>query len=155
MTRDPATWGLPAVSSISGNETHIAGWRYGTVVLRNGHVAILQARWWPRWGTLWGAISDRVVRTLPEDECRFYYSFPRSAPGFLSLLYVHAGEKTTYRTFHRGIETIDAIARLRKARGIVCQVTNDRLTDRMMNRWGYVRHAENLGDGHYIRRLSS
>jgi hypothetical protein len=28
--------------------------------------------------SLWGAMSNRVVRTLPDDECRFYYSFPRS-----------------------------------------------------------------------------
>ena len=73
----------------------------------------------------------------------------------MSLLYVHAGEKTTYETFHQGILAIDAIATLRKAHGIVCQVTNDRLTDRMMQRWGYVKHASALGDNHYIRRLRS
>jgi hypothetical protein len=133
----------------------IAKWRYGTVVLREGKAIAIRARWWPRWGSIWGAMSDRVVRTLPIDECRFYYSFPRSAPGYLSLLYVHAGEKTTYATFHQGILALDAIASIRKAYGIVCQVTNDRLTDRMMNRWGYVKHAAALGDNHYIRRLRS
>ncbi len=153
MTLDPATWGLPAVTTLAGNEKRVSKWRYGEVVLRNGRVVSIQARWWPRWGTVWGAMVDRVVRSLPEDECRFYYSFPRSAPGYMSLLYVHAGEKTYYQTFHQGIEAMDAIAGLRKARAIVCQVTNDRLNDRMMTRWGYVKHAENLGDNHYIRRL--
>lgn len=149
---DPATWGLPAVLSIAGNEKLISEWRYGAIALRHGDITSIQARWWPRWGTLWGAMSDRVVRTLPDEECRFYYSFPRSAPGYMSLLYVHAGEKTTYRTFHRGIVAVEEIANLRKARGIVCQVTNERLTDRMMTRWGYSKHAESLGNNHYIRR---
>jgi hypothetical protein len=153
VTLDPATWGMPAVTALAGNEERVSKWRYGEVVLRNGRVVSIQARWWPRWGTVWGAMVDRVVRSLPEDECRFYYSFPRSAPGYMSLLYVHAGEKTYYQTFHQGIEAMDAIAGLRKARAIVCQVTNDRLNDRMMTRWGYVKHAENLGDNHYIRRL--
>jgi len=153
VTRDPATWGMPAVTTLAGNEERVSKWRYGEVVLRNGRAVSIQARWWPRWGTVWGAMVDRVVRSLPEDECRFYYSFPRSAPGYMSLLYVHAGEKTYYRTFHQGIVAIDAIAGLHKARAIVCQVTNDRLNDRMMTRWGYVKHAENLGDNHYIRRL--
>lgn len=150
---DPATWGLPAVSSIVENKKLVSEWRYGTIILRHGDITTIQARWWPRWGSLWGAMSDRVVRTLPDDECRFHYSFPRSATGYMSLLYVHAGEKTSYRTFHRGIVALEEIALLRHARGIVCQVTNDRLTDRMMTRWGYAKHAESLGDNHYIRRL--
>lgn len=152
---DPATWGLPSVPKILENENYVTRWRYGTVALRHGEVVTIQARWWPRWGTLWGAMSDRVIRTLPEDECRFYYSFPRSAPGYMSLLYVHAGEKTSYKTFHQGILAIDTIAQLKHARAIVCQVTNDRLTTRMMTRWGYCQHAENLGPNHYIRRLRS
>jgi hypothetical protein len=100
-------------------------------------------------------MTDRVVRSLPEDECRFYYSFPHSVPGYMSLLYVHAGEKTSYRTFRQGIVAMDTIARWRKSQAIVCQVTNSRLTHRMMTRWGYVRHAENIGDNHYIRRFDS
>jgi len=155
VMRDPATWGLPGFPKLSGNEQRISGWRYGEVVLRNGQITAVQARWWPRWGTVWGAMMDRVVRTLPEDECRFYYSFPIGSPGYMSLLYVHAGERTSYRTFHQGIVAMDTIAGLRASRAIVCQVTNDRLTDRMMYRWGYVKHAENLGPSHYIRRLKS
>lgn len=143
------------MADLAGNERIVSQWRYGTVVLQNGRVILIQARWWPRWGTVWGAMTDRVVRVLPEDECRFYYSFPRSSPGFMSLLYVHAGEKTCYSTFHQGIVAIDTIARWRNSKAIVCQVTNSRLTHRMMTRWGYVRHAESLGDNHYIHRLGN
>lgn len=152
---DPSTWWLPSVASIDHHASEISRWRYGTVLLRNGKLIAIQARWWPRWGTVFGAMMDRVVRTLPEDECRFYFAFPRSAPGFMSLLYVHAGEKTTYQTFHQGIASIEAIARLRRSHAIVCQVTNDRLSERMMNRWGYVKHAPHLGPDHYICRLQS
>lgn len=150
---DPATWGLPSVASIAGHEQVLSRWRYGTIVLRNGSLDSIHARWWPRWGTVFGAISDQVVRVLPRDECRFHYAFPRRSPGFMSLLYVHAGEKTSYRTFHQGIVAIEAIANIHRALAIVCHVTNDRLTHRMMTRWGYETHAKNLGAHHYIRRL--
>jgi len=157
----PRWVGLPRVStlflqnvpSVDGHETTVASWRYGEVTIVGSHVRSIQARWWPRWGTVFGMWSDRISRSLPVDECRFYYAFPKSSPGFMSLLYTHAGPRTSYATFYRGIETLDRIATLNKARAIVCQTTNDRLTERMMNRWGYHRHAENLGDDHYIRRF--
>jgi hypothetical protein len=123
------------------------------IILRHGQLVVVQARWWPRWGTVFGAMMDRVARNLPDDECRFYYAFPRTSPGFMSLLYVHAGEKTTYKTFHQGIAAIESLAKLNRSQAIVCQVTNDRLTERMMRRWGYVKHAEHLGRDHYIRRF--
>ena len=144
---------LPSVPSVDGHETIVASWRYGEVTIVGSHVRSIQARWWPRWGTVFGMWTDRISRSLPVDECRFYYAFPKSSPGFMSLLYTHAGPRTSYATFYRGIETLDRIATLNKAHAIVCQTTNDRLTERMMNRWGYHRHAENLGDGHYIRRF--
>jgi len=144
---------LRSAPCFQGNEERIAGWRYGEIVIANGCLQRIQPRWWPRWGTVWGAAFDRVIRMLPDDECRFYYAFPIRSPGFLSLLYVHAGERTSYRTFHQGIVAIERIARLRKAQAIVCQVTNDRLTERLMQRWGYVRHAKHAGDNHYICRL--
>jgi hypothetical protein len=154
MIRSPATWMLPSVPSIEGHETTVRRWRYGQVVLVDGQVARVDARWWPRWTSVWGAITEQIARTLPTEECRFYYAFPRRSPDYLSLLYVHAGPQTSYRTFHRGIVAIEAIARSRNARGIVCQVTNHRLTERLMGRWGYERHALRLGGDHYIHRLS-
>lgn len=149
----PATWFLPSVPGVDGYEPSIARWRYGTITVRSGKIHSVQARWWPRWGSVYGAMMDRVVRQLPLDECRFYYAFPLRSPGFLSLLYVHAGDKTSYRTFHQGIVAMDCIARIRGAQAIVCEVTNDRLTESMMARWGYVPHARSLGDHHYIRRF--
>ena len=72
----------------------------------------------------------------------------------MAINYLTSGEQTSYRTLLLGVQVLEEIARSRKSIAIVCQTYSDRLTERLMNRWGYVRHALSLGDNHYIRRLS-
>ena len=84
----------PRVPGIDGYEVIVASWRYGEIAIAGAQVRSIQARWWPRWGTVLGMWTDRISRSLPADECRFYYAFPRSSPRFMSLLYTHAGPQT-------------------------------------------------------------
>jgi hypothetical protein len=72
----------------------------------------------------------------------------------MSVLYAKSGPNTRYRTLYRGTQLVEEIAVLRKAQAIVCQASNTRLNERLMNRLGYVRHAHSLGDNHYIKRLT-
>lgn len=72
----------------------------------------------------------------------------------MSVLYAHSGPNTSYRTVYKGVTVVDEIAGIRNARAIVCQATNTRLTERLMRRLGYVRHAPLLGNNNYIKRLS-
>ncbi len=71
----------------------------------------------------------------------------------MSVLYALSGPKTQYTTFYRAVVVLDEIARLRDSDAIVCQVINLQASERLMNRWGYVRHALARGDNHYIKRL--
>ena len=72
----------------------------------------------------------------------------------MAVNYLTCGERTSYRTLWLGVQMIEHIARQRESVAIVCQAYSDRLSERLMHRWGYVRHALTLGDNHYIRRLS-
>ena len=113
-----------------------------------------QSRWFPRWASQWDIAKDETKRSAPTGECRVFYSFPIRTPGFMAINYLTSGEQTSYRTLLLGVQVLEEIARSRKSIAIVCQAYSDRLTERLMNRWGYVRHALSLGDNHYIRRLS-
>jgi hypothetical protein len=148
-----ASFGLSSVASIHGNQDRIRSWRYGEVELSNGEIVAIYSRWWPRFGSQWEAWQDSYHRTLPANSCRAYYAFPHSAPGFMSVLYARSGPGTQYRTISRAASAMDEIARIRGAQAIVCQVVSERGTERLMKRWGYVRHAFSLGDNHYIKRL--
>jgi hypothetical protein len=144
---------LPHVTRLESCESQIARWRYGEVETCEGQVTGLYARWWPRIGSELDVAMDNYLSQLRENSARFYYAFPLRSPGYMTILYAHSGPRTSYATLYRGIETMDAIAKLRRTNAIVCQATNAKLEERTMNRWGYVRHALALGDNHYIKRL--
>lgn len=113
-----------------------------------------QTRWFPRWASQWDVAKDETRRSASNGECRFFYSFPWRTPGFMAVNYMTSGEQTNYRTMLLGVQILEQIARHKKSNAIVCQAYSDRLSERLMHRWGYVRHALSIGDNHYIRRLS-
>ena len=145
---------LGYATCIEGNIDRVRSWHYGELELSNGKLLGIYPRWWPRHGSWWEAFQDGYMRALESDRCRVYYAFPRSAPGFMSVLYARSGPGTQYKTLLRAVEVVDEIARLGNAKAIVCQVVSIRATERLMNRWGYVRHATILGDNHYIKRFN-
>ncbi|MFN9419593.1 MAG: hypothetical protein ACK56W_00205 [Pirellula sp.] len=112
-----------------------------------------QSRWFPRWASQWDIANDETKPSASNGECRFFYSFPWRTPGFMAVHYMTSGDQTSYRTLLLGVQVLEEIARSRKSIAIVCQAYSDRLSERLMHRWGYVRHALSLGDNHYIRRL--
>jgi len=71
----------------------------------------------------------------------------------MSVLYAQSGPNTQYKTLYCAVTVMDEIARLRDAQAIVCQTISPRASERLMNRWGYIRHAQTLGDNHFIKRL--
>jgi hypothetical protein len=72
----------------------------------------------------------------------------------MAINYVTCGEQTSYRTLLLAGQVLEEIARSRKSIAIVCQAVSVRLSERLMHRWGFVRHALTVGENHYIRRLS-
>lgn len=144
---------LSHVDSTQGHQDRVRSWRYGEVELSDGEIVAIYPRWWPRVGSQWESWQDSYLRTLPPDSCRAYYAFPRRAPGFMSVLYARSGPRTQYKTISRAARAMDEIAGIRDAQAIVCQMVSERGTERLMKRWGYVRHAFALGDNHYIKRL--
>lgn len=148
-----AQLGLPRVIAIEPNAAIIRSWRYGVIETTQSQLSYVGRRWWPYMASRFGAWWDGRYRALPYDVCRFYYAFPLRSPGYMSLLYVHSGPCTTYSTVYQGAICLEQVAHIRNARAILCQATNERLSEAIMKRRGYVRHAFSLGNNHYIKRL--
>lgn len=148
-----ANLSLGSVNSIDGNADRIRSWNYGELELFDGKLLGIYPRWWPRIASEWESFRESTIRSLPTNFCRAYYAFPKRTPGFMSVLYALSGPNTQYKTLYRAVVVMDEIARLRDSHAIVCQMINLRASERLMNRWGYVRHALALGDNHYIKRL--
>lgn len=110
-------------------------------------------RWVPRFASRWDVLLDTSSPRAIAREARVYYAFPWRSPGFMAVQYLVCGHQTSYATLRHCVEIVAWIARARGCQAVVCQAISDRLSERVMNRWGYVQHAKTLGPGHYIHRL--
>ncbi len=128
--------------------------RYGVVEVHNDHVYHIQRRLLPKLPSIWEAWLDAHWRRLPENEVRLYYNVPYRCGGFMILAYARAGSKTSLASFRTGLSVLEEIAELKRLQAIVCHATNPRLTERVMNYFGYTRHASHLKGYHYIKRLT-
>src|SRR5690606_29631017 len=87
----------------------------------------LEARVWGRCEHRWHA----------GDLCQLFYNEPWSAPGFLALTYVVSTRRTTLATLQGALGVLDEIARLKQCDALVCDVSNPRVSDRALKRWGW------------------
>jgi hypothetical protein len=83
---------------------------------------------------LWG---DWRHRWCAGNACRLYYNEPRSAPGFLALSYLISSRTASVATVLRALGVLDEIARLKRSDAVVCDVSNLRISDRLLKRWGW------------------
>ena len=56
-------------------------------------------------------------------------------------------------TLYAASLVLDEVARLRRSQAIVCNVTNRRISDRLMQRWGWEEHCQQWSSRHFIKRL--
>jgi hypothetical protein len=85
--------------------------------------------------------------------CRLYYNQPAGHRSYLALVYVVTTLNATLTTLRLGLKLIDEIARIKRCDAILCQVTNRRLTDRILGRAGWERHLLHRRGRHFIRRF--
>ncbi|XZE46256.1 hypothetical protein SH467x_001530 [Pirellulaceae bacterium SH467] len=137
----------------------VAGYRYARLSLRavdsgsDRFAFQFTSRWVPCFASRWDVLQDSLRPRVPDGDCVVYYAFPYRSPGFMAVQYLVCGRHTPYSTLRRCVELVAWIAKSRGCQAVVCQAISDRLTDRLMKRWGYVQHAQTLGPGHYIHRL--
>ena len=115
----------------------------------------IQQRIWPRIASRFDVYWDEKFASCDSRSCKVFFSFPKSAPGFMTINYVRTGPQTGYQIIAKAVNIAEQIAIARSCQAIVCQVISSRISARVMRRWGYVPHAQSVGNGHFIRRLES
>lgn len=146
-------FGIQPVSNIAQHAELLANRRCGRIVAERGQLEAVYGRWWPYIGSLLQTWIDKRFRLVTSDRCELYYHAPLTSSKFLTLSYVRSGPKTSLSTFYASTLVLDEIARLRRANAIVCNVTNVRITDRLMQRWGWEEHCQDWAGRHFIKRL--
>ncbi len=148
-----AGFGLQSVTNVALGRQLLAARRTGRIVVDQGTLQAIYGRWWPHTGNLMQVLWDMNFRGVQRDRCELFYHEPLSAPGFLTLSYVHSGPQTSLATFYSATLILDEIAKLKRSHAIVCQVTNDRISDRLLDRWGWQRHCPSWSGRHFIKRF--
>ncbi|MFN3153725.1 hypothetical protein [Bremerella sp.] len=128
--------------------------RYGVIRVESGTFHSLTLRLWPK------LISRLEIETLGRwkhrqggDRVRLYYNFPISSPGFLTLAYIESTRETTWKTLRRSLEVLDWVAQARGANASVCELSNEKISSRLMNRLGWETHCQHLSGRHFIKRF--
>lgn len=128
--------------------------RYGVIRVESGTFHSLTLRPWPK------LISRLEIETLGRwkharggDCCRLFYNFPISSPGFLTLAYIESTRQTTWKTLRRSLEVLDWVAEVRGANASVCELSNEKISTRLMSRLGWETHCEQLAGRHFIKRF--
>jgi hypothetical protein len=128
---------------------------YGVIEIRNGELERIVLRPWPKLVVMpevWW-LGGQYDAPDAGDRCRLYYNQPRHLPQFLALKYVLSSPHATFATVRRAAQTLDAIAAIKRSDAIVCEAMNLRISERLLHRWGWVRHCMHSRRRHYIKRF--
>ncbi|MBN1395103.1 MAG: hypothetical protein JW959_08775 [Pirellulales bacterium] len=129
--------------------------RYGLIEVVEGRFHRVLLRPLPKLTSLPGVLIFGGVkhRRLPGDRIRIYYNRPRRFPNFLVLKYAESARRTSFGTLARALAVLDEIARLTASDALLCDVSNGRISGRLMSRWGWEPHCRSRFHRHYIKRF--
>jgi len=132
----------------------IARRRYGVIEVQAGQFASIRFKPWPKTiSRMEISLSNRLRSGRNDiDRCRLYYNLPISTPGFLTIAYIESNPETSWKTARRAMETVDWIAEIRDVNAAVSELSNEKISDRLMDRLGWQTHCEHLSGRHFIKR---
>ena len=129
--------------------------RYGVIQVVEGRLRAVRLRPWPSHAS-WldvGWLGKLSQWRRMSDQCWLYYNQPRCGSNFLTLKYIVTSPSTSLRTFRGALLVLDEVARLKGTDAIVADVANQRVSDRLLIRWGWEAHCLHRSGRHFIKRF--
>ena len=113
--------------------------RFGVIEMVQGQFAALQFRPWPKFASLPEIrLAGRWQHARRAgDRCRLYFNQPISSSNFLALTYVVSNRDTTFATFRGALCVLEEIAEIKQSDAILCDLGNPRISQRLLDRWGW------------------
>lgn len=129
--------------------------RYGVLEVADERLARLRFRPWPKLFAIQEFVAWKQWRrrNRPGDRCWIYFNQPRQFPQFLAVKFWIATPEVRLATLHQALRLLDQVAAIKGCEALLCDAANVRLTDRLMARHGWVRHAPSRWHRNFIRRL--
>jgi hypothetical protein len=152
---DAPMFSFETITDLSRQADRLRPRRHGLIEVADERLVRVVLRPWPKTVSLFDVWFDRTVRhrLRTGNRCWLYFNQPASCPDYLSLRYITSTADTTLGTFHGALEVLDEIARIKASQAIVCDVSNRRISARLLARWGWEPHCPSRWHRHYIKRF--
>ena len=148
-----ASLGLKPVTSLATQKPLLYHRTCGCIVTEAGQFKAVYGRWWPHLGNWMQIVWDVHFQTMPQDRCELYFHQPSGCRNFIALSYVRSGPATSAATGYVGLLVLDYIAKIKRTDAMVANVTNNRISDRLLTRFGWETHCHDWPGRHVIRRF--
>ncbi len=129
--------------------------RYGVIETSAGQLVAIHFRRFPKllsWPDLWPVGSTYRASGQP-DRCLLYYNQPRGHSNFLALKYIVSTSKTSFATLQAAVEALDGVAEIKQTDALLCDALNQRISDRLLQRFGWEPHTSQRWHRNYIKRF--
>jgi len=145
-----------AVTDLTRHAEAIRRRRYGVIEVVDGSFRRILLRPFPTIlvgpEVLW--LGQWMHQRRAGDRLLLYYNHPRRFPNFLALIYALSARRTSVRSVHVALEVLDEVARVKKSDALLCDASNWRISERFMQRYGWVPHCPTSGwHRHFIKRF--
>jgi len=143
------------VTDLAAQADIVRGRRYGVIEAVDGELRAIHLRPFPKRVTFVGAtlLGAWQHRLRTKDHCLIYYNQPRRHSQVLAVTYMLTGRGTRLATIRKALAVLEEIARLKGVDALLCDVSNRRISDRLMAREGWQFHFPSLLHRHYIKRF--
>ena len=138
---------------LSGAEQQLEGWRCGRIVTAAGRLRYVQRRLMGYRASLLRVMWEKRYRPNRRCECELFYHHSWFSSDFLVLGYVRSHPQASLASLYCASLVLDEVARIKGCHAIVTEVTNSRLSDRLLERWGWERHCLTWSGRHFIKRF--
>jgi hypothetical protein len=137
------------------SEAAIANWRAGVVEVNADGTWTVQKRFWRKNASLaevW-LLGGYAHGRQAGDICKAYWHVHPGFRQYLCLGYIVSKKSTSFRTFYRAQSLVTEIARIKQSDALLCDVVNSRISDRLLTRWEWERHAKDSRRRLFIKRF--
>ncbi len=128
---------------------------YGVIEMVDGRFRRVLLRPYPKMllgpeALVFGAMHHRYRRG---DRLLLYYNQPWRFRNFLALKYAISARETSMVSIARALDVLDEIARLKRVDGLLGDVSNWRISPRLLARFGWQPHCPSRWHRHYVKRF--
>lgn len=129
--------------------------RFGVIEVAAGRLSAIRLRPFPKCVSLvetW-CFGETFHGKKPGDVCWLYYDQPWGCSNYLAVKYALSTRDCSFASLRGALLVLDEVARIKGTDAIVCHVTNSRISDRLLHRFGWEQHLAESPRRHFIKRF--